>query len=176
LNIPYPESKEYFKLSISETIIQEDTLKYYIHLGKAIGNKGDGHVFFKDVEENDLKAFADVFCDTLNDIYSKHGNSLQPYESCITPLNTIIQFGFGPQNKLKYNFTADFSNLDEELKALVEDRTTNGGAVYKKVIRIVEPNEGRITFIKPNSIRYWLKSIALLDAKTSFSELRDMGF
>src|SRR6185369_8284115 len=40
-SLPFPEDYSYLELSPSEQIIQDDVLNYYIHLGKAIGDRGE---------------------------------------------------------------------------------------------------------------------------------------
>lgn len=174
-NLPYPESIKYLELSNTERIIQNDVLKYYIHLGKAITPNSAGNVLFQPVNQKQLKHFGDAFCDSLNAIYSKNNKSWQPGIIQITDSYIVYQFGFGKNNDLKSEYNESFN---EEIETLIEDKISNRGVVYKKIVRFYSSIDGYdcVFLIKPTTIRYWLNSIALRDADDTFIDLKEAGF
>lgn len=175
LNIPYTEEEEHLELSSNEKILQEDVLKYFVHLGKAISHKSAGHVFYQNVKEDHLEQFGIAFCDVLNEIYSKNNKSWQIGSVAQTDLYTVYQFGFGKNGELSYNYG---NLLENDIKILVENKLSNKGIIYTRVIRIYKHINGFdcVFFIKPNAKHYWLKSIALRDADDTFVDLKKAGF
>jgi len=174
LAIPYPNNQKYLKLSKSEEIIQNDTLKYFRHLGKAISKKSGGAVLFQFSKELELKAFGKIYCESLNEIYATKDQSWQIGQIIQTPLFTKYQFGFGKNKGLKYSFSEE---LEEQISYLQNDNISNKGAIHKRIIRYYNHEKGYdcVYLIKPNSKRYWLKSIALRDADDTFMDLKKTG-
>jgi type I restriction-modification system DNA methylase subunit len=175
LDVPYSDNHEDLQLSNSEKIIQDDVLKYYIHLGKAIFKKADGAILHKTVNMVQLKEYGNIFCDTLNEIYAKNNNLWQTGKIYQNSLYSIIQFGFGVNGGLKADY---LDELDDEIKHLMKEKFANSGAIYTRVIRLYKHIDGYdcVFFIKPHAIRYWLKSIALRDADDIFMKLKKEGF
>ena len=175
-SLPFDLSmEEYMSLSKNEEMIQSDVLTYYLHLGKSINKKGSGSILHKKVSLDQIKVFGMTFCETLNEIYSKNGKSWQQGSILMTELFTITQFGFGNNSGPSYNF----GNMDDDaIKSLVEDKLSNGGAIYTRIVRIYQHIDGYdcVFFVKPNSQRYWLNSIALRDADDTFVDLKMAGF
>jgi len=172
LSLPFPADKKYLKLSKTEKIIQDDVLQYYIHLGKAIGEKDDGYPLHKPPKKTDLEKFGKTYCDSLNEIYVEDNKSWQIGE--VTHTDTFIryQFGYGKNNGLKYKYNDKDKILN--FKSLLENKESNKGVMYKRIIRYYEYVNGYacVYLIKPNSLRYWLKSIALRDAGDTFIDFK----
>lgn len=173
--LPFPEDEDYLTLSESETILQYDVLNYYIHLGKSIGNQGAGKIFHCKVLKDQMQEFGKTFCNSLNLIYSKNGKSWQLGKIYQTTMFSICQLGFGKNNGLKQDY---FKDYDKEIKSLIEDKLSNSGAIYTRVIRIYKHINGYdcLFLIKPHAQRYWLNSIALRDADETFIEFKNAGF
>ncbi len=173
--LPYPENEEYLTLSSTEKILQDDVLNYYIRLGKAISKNSDGAILHKNVGKLELQEYGEVFCNTLNEIYAKNNKSWQLGKVYQTSLYSICQFGFGKNDGLKFQY---FDSLDDEIKLLMENQASNSRAIYTRIIRMYKHINGYdcVYFIKPNALRYWLKSIALRDADDTFVTLKSAGF
>lgn len=174
-NLPYPENKDYLQPTKNESLIIEDVLNYYRHLGKSITPNSAGSILFQNVSQKQLEHFGDVFCDSLNAIYSKVNKSWQPGIIQITDSYIVYQFGFGKNNNLKSEYNESFN---EEIETLIEDKISNRGVGYKKIVRFYSYVDGYdcVFLIKPNTIRYWLNSIALRDADDTFIDLKEAGF
>jgi len=175
-NLPYPENRDYLSPSISESIIINDVLKYYRNLGDSINLGRKGYPLHQAPKPEDLKAFGETYCNSLNEIYAEDNNSWQIGEVIHTDTFISYQFGFGENGGLKYKYDKKDKVLD--FKLLLENYESNRGAMYKRIIRYYDHVNGYdcVYLIKPNSLRYWLKSIALRDAGDTFMDLKKEGF
>lgn len=187
-NLPYPENEEYLQLSVSEKILQDDVLDYYIHLGKAISKGSAGAKLNEKVSYTQLEEYGQVFCEWLNPIYEekdKKGKIIQNWQigSVYQTENfTIYQFIYGKTRNS--NFTTQITNeegikkADKALHQIIFNKEENHSVLYTRVARIYEHINGydSVLLIKPNALRYWLKSIALRDANETFSDLKEGGF
>ncbi len=177
LSLPYLlENEDYLNLSETEKILQEDVLEYYIHLGKAISGKGQGRKLHEKVSQKQLEEFGRIFCDTLNPIYAKNGKSWQCGKFSQTQSFTIYQFGYGNNKGLSFQMF-DEDELDDIIKSLIYNNTSNRGAIFTRVCRIYKHLGGYdcVFLIKPHALRYWLDSIALRDADETFMDLKKAG-
>lgn len=172
-NLPYPEDEKYLTPSNEESILINDVLKYYRHLGKAISKNSAGAVLHQPISPEELGDFGTTFCETLNEIYAEDGKSWQKGTIIHTPTFISYQFGFGKDggltNTLEKNTELDFQNLLNNY---------NKGAIHKRIIRQYKHINGYdcVFLIKPKTKRYWLESIALRDADDTFIDLRKAGF
>lgn len=176
LDVPFQENFKPIELSSSEVIIQNDVLDYYIHLGKQITKASNGSALHYSVDEPQLKAYGKILCSELNDIYAKSGNSWQSGKIYSMPSYTVYQIGFGADGELKQEFVKD--QLDDSVQRLINNDTANRGAAYKRIVRLYDHVDGFdcVYFIKPNALRYWLKSIALRDADETFLDFKAEGY
>ena len=174
-SLPFSLTEDNLSLSPFETILHNDILNYYVHLGKAISKKGAGNALHQKVLKNQLIEFGEVFCKVLSSIYAKNGKSWQAGKIYQNHSFTIYQFGFGKNGVLKIDF---HEFLDDEMKQIVENEFSNKGANYKRVVRIYKHIDGFdcIYLVKPHALRYWLKSIALRDADETFIDFKREGY
>lgn len=181
LNIPFCEKEDYLLLSFDERIIQWDLLTYYIHLGKGI-KEGKGTIFNNIPSHKELYSFGKVFCKIMNTMYevSNEDGILKKWEIgevVVTPNLIFYKFLYGTPKSKKFG-VKKMSNKDYlKMYSLIYNQE-NTNAVYKRVIKVYNHFEGydTITFIKPNSIRYWLRSIALRDADDVIWDMYKAGF
>ncbi|MDB5124857.1 MAG: hypothetical protein JWP94_2986 [Mucilaginibacter sp.] len=176
LSVPYPNNTDYLSLSKTEQLIQNDVLTYSVHFGKAISEHGEGIIFEKAVEENQLIVFGENFCSVMNDIYASNGDTWQKSEFILKENYIIYPFGFGKDNHFNQSMVADFSKND--FSQLLEDNLSNRGAIFRRIIRIYQHFNGFdcVFLIKPKAQRYWLNSIALRDADDTFADLKREGY
>lgn len=114
-----------------------------------------------------LPAFNDVFTARLNGVYKK--NKLRPLKSQTWEGVVCQPYVFGKGD-------VDWSGADElkgKLDALLREK--RGGGL--NVTRIARLYDGAcIYLIKPDRLRYWLRSIALRDADETLADLAAQGF
>lgn len=175
INLPMVlTQKEYLVLSDSEKIIQSDVLTYYRHLGKAISKSSAGSILQNKVTKEELVNYGNVFCNELNPIHETETQSWQVGNIYQTLSFAVVQFGFGDKGQLSASFQTSF---DEKVGSIIENIKSNRGAIYRRIIRFYEHIDGFdcVFLIKPNALKYWLKSIALRDADDTYMDLKKAG-
>jgi type I restriction-modification system DNA methylase subunit len=175
LDVPFSHDDKSLALSEAESHLQDDVLNYYIHLGKSISIQGAANKLHAFVSDTQLIGYGKSFCLEMNGIYSKNGKSWQAGVIYRNALYTVYQFGFGPDNALVNQVV---ETLDENMMILLQDKLSNSGTIYTRVVRLYSHVKGYdcVYLIKPNAIRYWLHSIALRDADDTFYELAQEGY
>jgi hypothetical protein len=114
-----------------------------------------------------LSAFNDVFSGQINKIYKK--NPLTALQEQCWPGVICQPFVFGEGN-------VDWSDADElrdKIGALLND----GDGQTLQVTRIARIYDNSFIFLlKPDRLRFWLRTIALRDADETLADLRAQGF
>jgi hypothetical protein len=179
-NLPFPKSKDDLQLSETEQIIQDDVLNYYRHLAKSL-NKG-GEVLHETLNikkskyQKELQQFGEVYCDAMNEIYETENQNWQIGKVTQTPNFTIYRFGFGNKNGFEQSF--ELKKDDSIYQTEVYNNLENAGVRFARVVRYYKHEEGYdiVEFIKPNTRKYWLKSIALRDVGNTYMDFKNNGY
>jgi N-6 DNA Methylase len=160
-NMPSPEKP--LDLNRHEQIIVDDLLDYYRDLIR-LGEKSKA---MKELGVPALPAFNAVYTTRINGIYKK--NQLRALDAQTWSGVVCQPFVFGKGS-------VDWRNADElkdKLDALLKDERSSG----LNVTRIVRLYDGPFIFLlKPDRLRYWLKSIALRDADDTLVDMIQQGF
>jgi hypothetical protein len=181
-SLPFPENEEYLILSETEKILQNDILEYYIHLGKAITEKGAGRKLNKEVSKEQLENFGKTFCDVINPMHAENGMFWQIGDVYQTPEKAFIiyKFIFGIEKKsdpfeIKISSIDD---LDKQLNNIIFNDKENRAAVFARVTRIYgsQDDYDYLILIKPTATRYWLNSIAIRDADETIWDYYEAGY
>jgi hypothetical protein len=167
MSLPYPEDKEELSLSFVEQILCDDVLDYYTDLL----SKGSKSKTNEPANQKELKLFSQVFTKALNSIYEQTNKSF--YLKKIYDWNEYCMTEFNYGENAEFEGIEKGSEIDEEIKSLVEAKY--GESVYLiKVVKIYQKN--KVLLLKPKSLRFWLRSIALKDADEVFSDLIKAGY
>jgi hypothetical protein len=164
--LPYPENLDLLKPSKNEEIIKDDVLNFKLEeLSKGENAKINTNI----ASEKQLNEFGQVFCESLNAIYQQNGKNFKPLAPIKTLSYTCYPFvygdtGFNPEISAKIQ-EGDLSDLIENEQESVH---------YRRVLRLYQKD--RIFLVKPNTLRYWLKSIALRDASDVMVDLINSGY
>jgi hypothetical protein len=171
LNLPYPENPEDLQLGYAEKIVQDDVLNFYIKSGIASTKSP----LNKPATDDDLTAFGEVFCNTLNPIYEQNGMKWFPRGFQTTEAATVYVFCFGKQES---DVLPDiFEGGMEGIEKLLVNNTHRNLRISRVLREYLHLNGYDILMlVKPKALRYWLKSIALRDADETFSDLKISGF
>jgi hypothetical protein len=161
-SILYPASRN-LEISPNEEILIDDIVDYYrdlIRLGEdSVAMKQSGHTAIHD--------FAEIFTRQINTIYKSM--PLHPLAPQTWPGVICQPFVFGKGQ-------VDWYGSDElkgKLDALL--RKQQGTALHvTRIARIYD--EQFIFLLKPDRLRYWLRSVALRDADEIMADLRAQGF
>lgn len=162
LAIPYPETG-HLDLSHNEKILVEDIAGYYRDLVRL----GEDSAAMKESGHAKLSDFTSVFSTQINTVYKKNPlRALEP-QSWSGVICQPFVFGKG---------SVDWSGA-EELKGKLDKLLHEQQGSSLQVTRICRIYDGNFVFLlKPDRLRYWLRSIALRDADEMLSDLRAQGF
>ncbi|MEI6915091.1 MAG: N-6 DNA methylase [Armatimonadota bacterium] len=162
LQLPFPDDWS-LNLSAHEKILVADIVDYYRDLIRL----GEDSAAMKKSGAPGLLAFNEVFTARINGIYKK--NKLRPLPPQVWPGVICQPYVFGKG-------VVDWSGADE-LKGKVDAllREKRGGGL--NITRIARLYDGAcIYLVKPDRLRYWLRSVALRDADETLADLAEQGF
>ncbi len=160
--LPYPEDPSDLDLAFWEDALKEDVLNYmakYIRLGQA------SDLLKKGAKPNDLQEYSSLYVRMLGSLY----RNLNAHEPIF--LNGIIAqpFYFGTRPDVSW-LGAD---REESLHRLIYDESRES----LRTIRVVRYYEGNVILIvKPDRLRYWIRSTAIRDADDTLVDLREQGW
>lgn len=162
LSLPCPRNGD-LDLSDNERLIAEDIVDYYSDLVR-LGEKSRAMVEPSNVGLADYTA---TFASQINSIYRK--SNLRPLQPQRWPGIVCQPFVFGTGAVA----WSDSDALLKHLGNLLKERASES----LQVTRIARVYDGHFVFcIKPDRLRYWLRSIALRDADEMIADLRAQSF
>jgi hypothetical protein len=163
-NLPYPASGV-LNITPHEQVLVDDVVDYYRDLIRL----GEDSAAMKETGLPALPVFNNVFTARLNGVYRK--NKLRALEPQAWPGIVCQPYIFG-----KEKGKVDWAGADElrgKLDALLREQ--RGSSL--NVTRIARLYDGAcIYLLKPDRLRYWLRSIALRDADETLADLAEQGF
>lgn len=161
-SLPYPSDEE-LGISPNEQIIVDDIVDYY----RDFVRKGQDAPVMRACNDAALEAFNAVVERQINAIYGSNP---------LKALRAEQWEGFRCQPFVFGNGNVDWSgseSLKDRLRDLIHEK--HGTELY--VNRVIRIYDGQFLFLlKPNLLRYWLRSIALQDADEIITDLRGQGF
>ncbi len=166
LSIPYPKSFEDIKLSSFEQILIDDVLNYQIDFRR----EGEKAKVLKYVEQPNLIEFSKIYLKVLNSVYKE----FKAAEPIYTTSFICYPFYFNeePEQDLE-EFKNNTEILEKHLESLLKHQPSSTLRI-NRILRIYDKNI--IYLIKPNQLRYWLKSIAIRDADETVADFIHQGF
>jgi hypothetical protein len=160
LDLPYPEDLSEIELSKAEEIVLNDALKYQLSGGEQIH-------FTQFSNDNDLTAFSEVLCKTLNSVYAKDGKTFNLFKILHSTDYYALHFEY-TSNYAKPK-TEKVSDLNAYISNIIPDRNKAHKSTHiQKIMKIY--GRDSIVLVKPKQMRYWLQSIALRDADEIFAD------
>ncbi|MBN9249823.1 MAG: SAM-dependent methyltransferase, partial [Mesorhizobium sp.] len=160
--LPYPEDGT-LDLSANEQILVDDVVRYWRDF---VRTGSDSDVMKLDGREA-LPAFAASFTAQINTVYPTTPLSALEPQSWPGIICQPFVFGAGQ---------VDWTGVDD-LRGRLDNllREQRGSSIT--VTRIARIYDGKFVFLlKPDRLRYWLRSIALRDADDVLADLRAQGF
>jgi hypothetical protein len=156
--MPYPVSRT-LSLSPNERILVDDIVDHY----RDFIRLGEKSAMLATHAAGELAGFCEVYARQVNLFYP----GLRPLAACVWPGAICQPFGFGDAE-------ADWSG-SEGLRGRLERLLTERQETVL-VHRLVRIFDGSFIFLlKPDRLRYWLRSVALRDADETLAELRKQG-
>ena len=160
-NLPYPESRD-LDLALHEEILVDEIVNFYRDLIR-LGEDSDA---MKKPGGLALPAFNQVFAGQINGIY--RDKPLRPLPAQTWPGVICQPFTFGEA-------TVDWTGAEQlkgRIHALLREKC-GGGLNVTRVARIYDGS--CIYLLKPDRLRYWLRSVALRDADETLADLIQQG-
>ena len=160
LNLPSPGTNVAF--ASHERILVDDILDYY----RGLIRHGEDSDAMKKPGVPVMPAFNEVFTARINAVYKK--NKLRALKEQAWPGIVCQPYIFGKGD-------VDWNGADElkdKLNKLLKEQRGN-----INITRIARLYDGAgIYLLKPDRLRYWLRSVALRDADETLADLVDQGF
>ncbi|TRX71715.1 class I SAM-dependent DNA methyltransferase [Carboxylicivirga sp. M1479] len=166
LNLPYPLKEKVLELSENETIIRNDVLNYKL---EELSKGEKAAINTQTVSKVELEEFGKILCTNLNPIYQAQNRKFKALKPIHTISYTCFPFAYGNakiSNELKEKLK------DGDLSDLIENKQES--VLYRRILRLYK--QDIIYLIKPNTLRYWLKSVALRDASDISADLINSGY
>ncbi len=162
LTLPCPEDGN-LDCSANERVLVEDVGNYYGEFVRV----GENSEIMRRPANGAMSGFSALFSRQLNSIYKS--TQIRAIEAHYWPGLVCQPFVFGDGN-------VDWSG-SEQLRGRLDELLCEKQNTNLHVTRIARVYDGPFVFIlKPNRLRYWLKSIALRDADETLADLRAQGF
>ncbi len=160
--LPYPENADALAMSFWEDALKEDVLTYMAEFVK----RGQNSVLLtKDAKKTNLDAYSSLFCKMLGTIYKN-------LHSCphIRLEGLICQpFYFGDEPSLAWLKAADTAALQNLIYHQEHESL--------RTIRVLRYyDENVLLIVKPDRLRYWIRSTAIRDADDTLIDLRELGY
>jgi hypothetical protein len=161
--LPYPEDANDLSFSFWEEALCQDTLQYiteYIRLGQ------NSTLLSQKALSSDLQTYSEMFVRLLKSVY----DNLHAAAPIFLDGLTCQPFYFGKH--------PDFSWLTEKneiaLRQLIYADDLNRHLRTVRLLRFYSSNY--LLLIKPDRLRYWIRSTAIRDADETIINLKDQGY
>ncbi|MFV1976797.1 MAG: hypothetical protein ACC651_13685, partial [Candidatus Scalindua sp.] len=168
MNLPYPENKKDLMLSQAEKIICADIIDYGI---EQLSKGENANVNTREASERQLQRFSETFCDSLNSVYAEGKKQFYSYKPVATASYICCPFAYGNPEK---PFSIPQKEIEEGDLTILMENNKGENSLYRRILKIYGNNT--VYLIKPKTLRYWLKSVALRDASETFMDLVKSGY
>jgi methylase of polypeptide subunit release factors len=158
-----------FTLTKADVILVNDIAKYRISEfgnGEEAKTNKEIRVKVNNMVPHSLIEYSEVYLDALNSVYNDNNKRFSLKTFYNTPACFIMHYEYSDSD-----YTVRIINEGVNLSTLVSDKRQT--IDIRKVSLIYKQNQ--IFIIKPKQLRYWLKSIALLDVDTSITDIIDLN-
>jgi len=160
--LPFPEQPQSLDFSFWEKVIQNDVLKYmadYVRLGQ------NSQLLREKAKESDVENYSKMFCKMLGSIYENLKAGTTFFWN-----NLICQtFYFGDSPELTW--------LDGDAEANLEKLIYYENHERLRTVRVIRFYDKNVLLIvKPDRLRYWIRSTAIRDADDTLTDLYQQGY
>lgn len=172
LNLPINTDKEgnpilFEPMSKIEKVVMEDTTLLSDNL-----NNPESSIF-KKIDTDALFQYGEAFCEVLNFVYETGGYKFISTQQIVENDYAWITFEHTNQNKDLKNAFTNQSKL--EFEKILHDDISNSALTINRIITYYG-KDNHISFIKPNKLKYWMRTIAYRDAENVKSDMFKNGY
>jgi len=162
--LPYPVALRDFTFSFWEKALSNDVLKYmteYVRRGQ------NSQLLKKAAGVGDLREYSSIFTRMLGSVY----DDLKATDPVFLNGLTCQPFYFGGRPNLAW---IEKQNNEDELRKLIYDDEKHR---YLRTIRVLRfYSENVLLLVKPDRLRYWIRSTAIRDADETLVDLWRQGY
>lgn len=161
--LPCPEDREDFSLSFWEEALRNDVIDYmseYVRLGQ------NSRLLTRAANARHLQQYSDLFVRLLGTVYQ----NLQASEPIFLNGLACQAFHFGTRPNLSWLS----SQTHDDLRRLIYDDKYYPHLRTIRVLRFYSENV--LLLVKPDRLRYWIRSTAIRDADETLVDLRCQGY
>ncbi|NQT21180.1 MAG: N-6 DNA methylase [Planctomycetes bacterium] len=161
--LPYPENLQDLSLAFWEQALCEDTLEFmadYVRLGQ------NSQLLKDAANTDDLQKYSKLFVRMLGSIYDNLHASAPIFLNGLT----CQPFYFGKSPNLPWLG----EGAEDELRTLIYDDVQHESLRTIRVLRFYTENV--MLVVKPDRLRYWIRSTAIRDADETLVVLRGQGY
>ncbi|TFD93768.1 hypothetical protein E2605_16595 [Dysgonomonas capnocytophagoides] len=159
--------KDFQELSSIDNIIIKETQLIAESL-----NKTNGEIF-RPIRERNLNQFSSSFCQIMNLTYENKDYKFRPIREIFSDSYIWVTFEHTDQNPVvETEFTDENQTIFSEI---LSDNISNSALTINRIITDYRENN-RISFIKPNKLKYWMRTIAYRDAENAKSDMFKNGY
>lgn len=163
-SLPYPEDiNNVLSFSFWEKALCDDVLKYlteYVRLGQ------NSELLKKKATIENVREYSDMFLRLLGSVYDE----LQAAEPVFLGGLICQPFYFGKKPNLSWSQ----EQSEGELEKIIYDDKKH---VYLRTIRVLRfYSDNFLLIVKPDRLRYWIRSTAIRDADETLIDLRKQGY
>jgi len=163
LRLPAPEAMQDAERDLAQW--ERELLEDTIRCQTAFRRKGENSDVMSAPDDDDLTAFAEIYCRSLNVVYE----DFRPLQWLRMGSFMCYPFSYGEEPRI------ELPSKDEAADMLAKLGKKKGTRLFiNRVIRLYEANV--IFMVKPDQKRFWLRSIAMRDADETMAELAKEGF
>lgn len=172
LNLPINTDKDgnpipFMNMNEMEKVVMEDTTFLSENL-----NNSESKIF-KKVDANVMPLYGEAFCEVLNLTYKSGEYKFRLVRQLVNDDYVWVTFEHGKQNKtLEEKFTRQ-SNI--EFEKILYDNISNNALTINRIITYYG-RDNQISFIKPNKMKYWMRTIAYRDAENVKGDMFKNGY
>jgi len=161
-SIPYPDGGS-FDLSENERIVIDDIVEYQSDLIRL----GESSAAMRQIDDAGLHAYADVLSGQINALYGSPNFGLCDQFRWSGAVCQAYAFG---------SAQVDWSGA-QELRGRIDALLHEQSHQHLTMTRICRLYDHRFLFIlKPDRLRYWMRSVGLRDADDVLADLRAQGY
>ncbi len=159
--LPFPEDEAELDLAFWEKAIIDDVLEYmapFVRLGQ------NSELLEQAASKEQLRLYAEMFCRMLGTVYK----NLKASESIHANGLIYQSFYFGEAPRVDWSL-----NGQKKLEQLIY-KQEHGSLRTVRIVRLYDENV--MLIVKPDRLRYWIRSTAIRDADETLLDLRRQGY
>lgn len=163
-SLPYPEDLQDLSFSFWEKALCEDVVKHmteYVRLGQ------NSVLLKRAANYGDLQEYSSMFMKMLGTVYDNLQASIPIFLNGLT----CQPFYFGKRPNLSWLVVEE---SEDELKKLIYSEESHRRIRTVRVLRFYAENV--LLIVKPDRLRYWIRSTAIRDADETLLDLRRQGY